>query len=54
MTAKVLINILLVALVINLITTLNINSKIEKINKGLIAQEALAPIQLPENLEVVY
>ena len=55
MTAKVLINILFITLVINLITTLNINSKIEKINKGFIAKEAVTvPSGLPENLEVIY
>lgn len=55
MTAKVLINVIILCVIINLVMVVKIHNRIEQINKGYMAQEAVTvPSGLPANLEVVY
>ena len=55
MTAKVLINVIILCVIINLVMVVKIHNRIEQINKGYMAQEAVTvPSGLPTNLEVVY
>ena len=55
MTAKVLINVIILCVIINLVMVVKIHNRIEQINKGYMTQEAVTvPSGLPENLEVVY
>ena len=55
MTAKVLINVIILCVIINLVMVVKIHNRIEQINKGYRAQEAVTvPSGLPTNLEVVY
>ena len=55
MTAKVLINVIILCVIINLVMVVKIHKRIEQINKGYMAQEVVTvPSGLPENLEVVY
>ena len=55
MTVRVLINVIILCVIINLVMVVKIHNRIEQINKGYMAQEAVTvPSGLPENLEVVY
>ena len=55
MSGRVLLNVIIIFLIINLITVLKINHRMNEINNSLIAKEAVTiPSGLPENLEVIY
>ena len=55
MTGRVLLNVIIIFLIINLITVLKINHRMNEINNSLTAKEAVTlPSGLPENLEVIY
>ena len=55
MSGRVLLNVIIIFLIINLITVLKINHRMNEINNSLTAREAVTlPSGLPENLEVIY
>ena len=55
MSGRVLLNVIIIFLIINLITVLKINHRMNEINNSLTAKEAVTlPSGLPENLEVIY
>ena len=55
MTGRVLLNVIIIFLIINLITVLKINHRMNEMNNSLTAKEAVTiPSGLPENLEVIY
>ncbi len=55
MSSRVLLNVIILCVIINLVMVVKIHNRIEQINKGYMAQEAVTvPSGLPNNLEVVY
>ena len=55
MSGRVLINVIVLCVLINLVMVVKIHNRIEEINSGYMAKEAVTvPSGLPDNLEVVY
>lgn len=55
MSGRVLVNVLIICVIVNLIMVIKIHNRIEAINNGYMAKEAITvPSGLPDNLEVVY